>query len=64
MNCILHPDREAVRALKVPCAPGGQIGICAECNDDPDIVAKTFDHYRGGHAKRIKVFKQPANPEN
>lgn len=64
MKCYLHPDRNAVHSLNVPCAPGGKIHICAECKDDPNVLEKTFAKYRGEHETRIKFFKAPRNNPN
>lgn len=64
MNCYLHPERPAAKALNVPCAPGGKIWICAECAADPDILRKTFEKHAVAHYKAMRVFTAPPNPGN
>ncbi len=64
MNCYLHPDRPSARAFNVPCAPGGKIHVCSECNADPNIMEAVWNKYQNDHKKRIEVFKAPGNPRN
>jgi hypothetical protein len=63
-KCFLHPLADAVKAMNVPCAPGGQIHLCALCASDPDVADKVWEKYSGQHAQRIKLFKTPGNPGN
>lgn len=59
-KCFIHPDRDAVGFLKVPCAPGGKLQCCEEC-EKPENLPKVFKAYQDSHSKTIKVFKQ-TNP--
>jgi hypothetical protein len=56
MKCYLHPERPAVAALNVPCAPGGKLFVCAECNTEAGqaAVAKA---YLEKHKHRTAAFK-------
>lgn len=31
LRCLIHPEREALVTLKVPCAPDGMIHLCGDC---------------------------------
>ena len=62
--CYLHPDREAVKSFNLPCAPGGKIWVCSECESDPSIQDKVWAKYQKQHHRRIELFKQAANPNN
>lgn len=64
MNCFLHPDRPAINALNIPCAPGGKIHLCADCDNEPDKLKKVWAKYKGSHAQRIELFKTPGSPRN
>ncbi len=53
MNCYLHENRPATKTLNVPCAPGGKIHICDECNTEGGRRA-VFEKYAAAHGDRIR----------
>lgn len=63
-TCYLHPNQPGTIAKTVPCAPGGKIWLCAECDSDSTSGEKVWAKYKESHAKNIQVFKAPANPRN
>ena len=61
-RCLVHPDRPAEFASNVPCAPGGELFICAECAK-PENGKRVFDAYVAVHGKWVRVFTQ-VNPNS
>lgn len=57
MNCFRHPLRPAVGVLRVPCAPGGALPVCAEYKDPKNLRA-TFEAYQSTHSSAIAVQKE------
>lgn len=51
-SCYIHPSVPAIDSIRVPCAVGGKIYLCAECKADPQVIQKTFEKYRQEHSKR------------
>lgn len=51
--CFVHPDRDALNRLNVPCAPNGGLWVCEECDADR---ATAFAHYHALHAKRVEEW--------
>jgi hypothetical protein len=52
--CFLHEDKPAKFALTVPCAAGGRIWICQECQDGrPASLGPLFEKYQAGHKPQI-----------
>lgn len=55
IKCFVHPDRDATNTANVPCAPGGVLYLCDECEKDP---AQVFKAYKASHQPRIDAHKK------
>lgn len=58
--CPVHPDREATRALNIPCAPGGKFWVCPECfaaEPGSELRKKCFEAYQKSHETNIQEQK-------
>ena len=56
-QCFIHDDKIATGSAQVPCAPGGKLWLCDECQK-PENSKAVFEAYQKSHGKTIKAFKQ------
>ena len=56
-RCYVHPERAAVDAICVPCAPDGAILVCAECATDQGLEAVAAKHF-AEHATAVARQRQ------
>lgn len=52
LTCFIHRDRDSVRVLNIPCAPGGRLLVCEECFD-PANRQRVFEVYMATHHDAI-----------
>jgi len=60
-KCFLHQDRDATRALNIPCAPSGKLWVCQECFEaDPgsELRKQLFDKYLRSHESAVNTRRQ------
>lgn len=60
-KCFVHPERDATNILRVPCAPNGELPVCADCDKDR---AATFQAYQQKNLHRIEGHKAPNKERN
>jgi uncharacterized pyridoxamine 5'-phosphate oxidase family protein len=61
MNCFIHQNRPAVRAMNVPCAEGGKLWLCVECDRAPkEEIFKAYQQLQGQRIDNFKTIQKRA----